>query len=347
MPKFMDSRGVTDEIKSREYYEKIRASKLATPKNWLEYCSEFCFYPEEALSRQGQNDFDQNKIAEQMSRIKIMKELPKTYQVGNLSWNYKDNADEIIGVRFTPDNNGKIIIVEQPITDDIGKPLPNLYVAGVDSIDHSEGDSVVGADGSKFSITVKKRLFGNQGNMYVCMYLERPKNIRTAYENAAKILWYYGCKANLEDTKIGFRMWLQEKKLLYKMLMKRPQAASSSSNRNRSTLWGTPGSEKMIRHGLELITQYVDDDCHNIWIMEMLEQLQKFSYEAKGRFDIIMSMVYTEIADEDMMGITVKREDTITSQWEELGDIGWFINDKGYREQGYIKQQQNECLYKY
>jgi len=52
--------------------------------------------------------------------------------------------------------------------------------------------------------------------------------------------------------------------------MKRPLAALSS-NRRSSNLWGTPGSEKMIRHGLELVTQYVDDDCHQIWFIDMLE----------------------------------------------------------------------------
>jgi len=50
-----------------------------------------------------------------------------------------------------------------------------------------------------------------------------------------------------------------------------------------------------------------------------------------------MSMVYTEIADEDMMGITVRKEDSIQSQWEEYGDIVWTRNDKGYMELGYSK----------
>ena len=126
-----------------------------------------------------------------------------------MSWTYKDNnTDEIVGVRFTESNNGPIVVLEEPQTDEIGKPLDNLYVSGIDSIDHAEGDSVVGKDGSKFAIAVKKRIYGNQGNKYVCMYVERPKDIRTAYENAAKILFWYGCKANLEDTKIGFRLWL-------------------------------------------------------------------------------------------------------------------------------------------
>ena len=335
MSQFMDHRGVTDEEAAKDYHLKIRADKANTPQNWLEYCSEYCFYPDEALSRQGQNDFDQNKIAEQISNIKVMKEVPDTYKRGYLSWNYKDtSSDEIVGVRFTASANGPIIVVEEPQTDDLNKPLESLYVAGIDSIDHSEGDSVVGKDGSKFAITVKKRIFGNQGNKYVCMYIERPKDIRTAYDNAAKILFWYGCKANLEDTKIGFRLWLQEKKMLHKMLMKRPLAALSG-NRRTSNLWGTPGSEKMIRHGIDLITQYVNDSCYSIWMIEMLEQLQKFSYEAKGRFDIVMSMIYTEIADEDMMGISVKKEDPLEEQWKEFGDIKWIIDEHGYKKLTY------------
>jgi len=53
MPQFMDHRGVTDEEQSKKYHNDLRALKVSTPKNWLEYCSEYCFYPEEALSRQG------------------------------------------------------------------------------------------------------------------------------------------------------------------------------------------------------------------------------------------------------------------------------------------------------
>ena len=67
----------------------------------------------------------------------------------------------------------------------------------------------------------------------------------------------------------------------------------------------------------------------------MLEQLQKFSYEAKGRFDIVLAMVYTEIGDEDMMGIVVKREDPIEQQWNELGDIKWITDEKGYKKLTY------------
>jgi hypothetical protein len=97
----------------------------------------------------------------------------------------------------------------------------------------------------------------------------------------------------------------------------------------------------MIQHGLDLVAQYVDDFYFNIWFIDMLEQLQKFSYEAKGRFDIILSMVYTEIADEDMMGIVVKKDNPMQSDWEEYGEIGWFTDSRGYKYFGYEKQYDN------
>lgn len=336
VPEFMDERGVTDEIKSKEYYDGIRKTKSANPQNFLQYCSEYCYYPQEALSRKGENQFDQIKISEQLTKIQNLTNKEDLPIRGYLSYNYKENTDEVIGVRFTKDPNGPIIVSEMPVLDDSNQPIKNLYVAGIDSIDHAEDDSVVGDKGSKFCITVKKRMFGNSGNKYVCMYMERPKSVKTAYENALKILMWYGCKANLEDTKIGFRQWLTTQKLQYKYLMQRP-ASATSSNKRTNTLWGTPGSEKMIKHGLELVTTYIEDECHTIDIEEILIQMQNFSYTMKGKYDAILAICYTEIADEDMAGIVARKENEAT-EWEEFGkDIGYYIDDRGYRQFGIIQ----------
>ena len=335
LPAFMDHRGVTDENKARAYYEEIRKTKLDNPQNYLLHCSEYCFYPQEALSRKGENQFDQVKLSEQLTKIQNLTNKDDLPIRGNLSYNYKDGTDEVVGVRFTRDPNGPIIVSEMPMTDDLGNPISNLYVAGIDSIDHAEDDSVVGDKGSKFCITVKKRTFGNSGNKYVCMYLERPKSVKTAYENALKILMWYNCKANLEDTKIGFRQWLTGQKLHYKYLMKRP-ASATSSNKRTDNLWGTPGSERMIKHGLELVSTFIDEFYYNINIEEILIQMQNFSYTMKGRYDVILAICYTEIADEDMVGILAKKEDTLT-EWElGGGDVGFYYNEQGTKQYGII-----------
>ena len=46
----------------------------------------------------------------------------------------------------------------------------------------------------------------------MCIYKDRPRDIREAYENAMKILVWYNCKALLEHTKISILTYFREKK---------------------------------------------------------------------------------------------------------------------------------------
>jgi hypothetical protein len=338
--RFMDKRGVTDEHAARQYYENERKKLAHLPKELMDYCAEYCFFPEEALNKQGQNNFNQVLLAQQYTEIQIHKTTPKPER-GYLFWN-KDSQDNVIGVRWVKDPNGPIEIIEHPVDDPETKaPKKNMYVAGVDSIDHGTDDSVVGEKGSKFAILIKKRQTGLSGNLYVAKYIERPSDVRIAYTNAAMMLWYYGCKANVEDTKISFRTWLREKKLDTKMLMARPQFAINPNKKKGNTgiLWGTPGSEKMIMHGLNLIATYIEDEWNKIFFIDLLEQLQKFSYENKGEFDLVMAMVYTEIGDEDMYDLKIDQSYRTPDTWD---DVGYFIDpNTGYKQWGVIPKEQN------
>jgi hypothetical protein len=123
---------------------------------------------------------------------------------------------------------------------------------------------------------------------------------------------------------------LRERKWDNKMLMKRPQYGLSDPaqrfRKNTSNLWGTPGSTKMIEHGLELITDYIEDYCHQIFFLEMIDQLQRYSYENKGLFDIVSAMLMTEIGDEDMFNTKVK---DMTTEPVKRRDVGWYADDTG------------------
>lgn len=327
----MDHRGVTDSILAKSYYDRKRRQYADDPQALLDYCAEYCYYPEEALIKQGQNNFNQVLLAQQYAELEIHKTV-KPPERGNLFWNY-DSQNNIIGVKWVQDNAGKVLISEHPLADEDGNAYKNLYVAGVDSIDHGVDDSVVGERGSQFAIVVKKRMMGTTGNRYVCSYMERPKDVREAYSLAAKILWYYGCKANLEDTKIGLRTWLREKKLDYKMLMTRPSFAMDDSKKRQGNLWGTPGSDKMILHGLNLVGGFIEDAWNTIDDIEMLKQLQKFSYEDKGKFDKVLAMVYAEIGDEDMYDLRVVKDHDYDKTFQ---DVGYYIDDYGIKRFGVI-----------
>jgi len=129
------------------------------------------------------------------------------------------------------------------------------------------------------------------------------------------------------------------------MLMKRPQfgltdPVTQRFKKNTSNLWGTPGSTKMIEHGLELITDYIEDYCHVMDFIEMIDQLQRYSYENKGSYDIVSAMIMTEIGDEDMFNTKIK---DMTQEKVEHRDVGWYTDDTG-KHWGIIPSKSNHNI---
>lgn len=180
---YTDHRGVTNTKKAKEYYDSNRAVKSG--KSLLEYSSEYCFTPNEALLRQGENIFDSIAIADRITQIRVHKAGIKPRRVA-LLWD-KSEGEDLNKVKVFDKADSNILIYEEPQLD--GKdPYKNLYVAGIDSIDQGTEDSATQTDVSDFCIVIKKRVYGMQEPKYVAIYKERPRDIRTAYDNAMKLL---------------------------------------------------------------------------------------------------------------------------------------------------------------
>lgn len=159
LQQFMDARGVCDEQAGMEYYNNIRLKKSQNASALMHFKSEFCFYPEEALIREGENRFDGEKLAEQLANIELHKlVLPPT--VGKLNWPLdKETGHANVNAipQFTPTSDGKIRILEYPMMDEHNIAYSNLYVAGIDSIDADESSSSGQTDVSEFCIVIKRR----------------------------------------------------------------------------------------------------------------------------------------------------------------------------------------------
>jgi signal peptidase I len=340
----MDERGVADENKAKAYYYKERERVKDDPEAYRSYCSEYCLVYEEAFDLGGNGIFDQALLAEANTNITILKSTPKVIR-GNLIWKYKGNTSEPEGVVFKEDGSGDIYVTEPPVLDATGQPVKNLYVGGTDAIDLGVKDtSALTRNPSDFCQLIKKRVYGMGGDTYVCMYKKRPYDITAAYGNALRMLWWYGCKTNLEDSKIGFRSWLRDQKLDHRFLMKRPDYALGEKNRrHKSTLWGTPGNIKYIEHGLELIQQYVVKQWNQLCFIEMVEQLQNYSYEEKKKFDVVAAMIMAEIGDEDMYDKLVKQETDLPREWV---DIGFYYDAYGRRRYGAVKDSGADVMRK-
>lgn len=328
-PGYVDNRGVTDTKRAKAFYEEQR--KLKSGERLLEYCSEYCFTPKEALLRQGENIFDSVLIADRITQIRVHKMGTSPQHIA-LLWDREDNDNSRNKVKAVSSPNSKILVYEEPKRDSEGNIYNNLYVAGIDSIDQGTGDSATQYDVSDFCIVVKRRVFGLNEPKYVCIYKDRPRDIREAYENAMKILVWYNCKALLEHTKISILTYFREKKK-DSLFMRRPKSSLGDIKKGNSAMIGVPATETIIKHGLELINNFVNDYCYGIDSDEMLEQLLNYSYENKRKFDIVAALGMCEMADEELTGINPKVKNEVTKTWK---DIGWYIDDRGYKRYGII-----------
>lgn len=345
----LDSRGWLDDEEGKAYFNKTRDLKAQDPEEFTTFCAEYCFDGEEAFSLEGNNKFNKILIAEQLANIRIHKDSPKPER-GTLEYIFKNgqhSRENITGLRWVKNNTGDIQIIEHPIWtqvsyDEEGNELKyekmnGLYVAGIDSIDLGmEDTSALTKDPSNFCIVIKRRQFGLKDPTYVAMYKARPNDVRDAYKTAIKLLQYYNCKANLEATRVSMLSWAREKKYL-NYFMYRPVATYPAGNNPKRRTIGTPASVAIIDHQTDLIRDYVNDFCHNIWFEEMLDELSRYTDEMKRKFDIIAAMGLCELGDEDMMGVTPRQIENTDDSFQ---DFGYYIDpETGYRRKGIIPKK--------
>jgi hypothetical protein len=101
--------------------------------------------------------------------------------------------------------------------------------------------------------------------------------------------------------------------------MKRPKSSLSDIKRGNSQMVGVPATETIIKHGLELINDFINDYCYGMDDDEMLEQLLNYSYENKRKFDIVAAMAMAELADEELMSIVPRSTSSAETQWKDFG----------------------------
>lgn len=288
-PGIIDNRGVTIRKKAEEFLMIERQRYSNDPFAYMVHCAEYCWTFQEALSRKGDNMFNQNLIAQRLTDIEVHGYGIKP-KIGILALATDGDRDNI---KFISSPNGKVKIFEEPIRDENGDLIPNLYVAGIDSIDQGIDQSTGQKDTSDFCLVIKKRNYGLDGNKYVAIYKDRPENIRTAYNQTILLLEWYGAKAVLESSRTAIVSYFQDKGK-QTLLMKKLQSPNSSDVSKKkslnSNMYGIYPSKRVIEYYLELIQDYVNEFWDKIDCIEMLNELKDYSYENKRKFDIIAAM---------------------------------------------------------
>ena len=359
-PEYMDSRGVCNQTEYKKMLTKERNELLSVPDDYVKHCAEYCWNAEEAFTLEGQNKFNKTIIANQLANIRLHKIGPKP-QVGLLDYTYKNNKhtlDNVDGFRWIP-GAGKVQILEHPVwsplyqeqidkqkkeaeeqglefTPQTYQEMNDMYVAGIDGIDIGANQtSKETRDPSDFCIVIKKRVFGMNEPQYVARYKDRPANIREAYKIAMCMCRYYNCKINIEATRMGMVTWARENKCL-QYFMKRPRATLTDIKYGTTKQYGTPATKAIIEQQTDLVAAFVEDYGHTIWFEEMLEQLNNYNDENKTKFDIIASLGMVELADQELSG---RQPTKVDKEVEEFQDIGYYIDEKGYRRFGAIPKK--------
>lgn len=337
---FVGSRGeYLIELQKSHYNEK--RAKMTDPKTLLEHKSEQCFTAEEAFAAEGINKFNKIRIADQIINIRIHKEGPKIER-GIMEFTYDGpnrNRENITGVRFKPHPQGSVYIIEHPVWENKSdEKIRNLYVGGIDGIDIGQLEtSYYTKDPSKFCTVIKKRIYGMGEPVYVAYYMDRPDDIRDAYKQTIALLWYYQAQANLEATRVSLLTYARNNKFM-QFFMKRPRVCYGDNIKRRTAnQYGTTATIQMIEHQTDLIANYVEDYCHNIWFPEMLDQLNLYTDDNKTKFDIIAAMGMAEIADEELNDIVPKKQEENQYKFQ---DIGYYKDENGYVKFGVIPKQQ-------
>lgn len=354
LPDYLDKRGWTDPEKGKEYYNRERDKKAKDPETLIIHCAEYCFTADEALSLEGVNNFNKVKIANQIAKIRLHKEAPEI-EHGDLQYTFKGgvkNKENISGFKWTPNRNGKIHILEHPewtlirnTEEDEEKysssKMRNLYVAGIDSIDLGMKDtSEATRDPSDFCIVIKRRMKGLAEPQYVAYYKDRPHDVREAYKTAIRLLEYYNCKCVVEASRTNIVSYARDHDAL-NLFMKRPRATQTDIRRGNSKQYGAPATVNIIEHYLELVAAFIEDYCDNIWFIEFLEEMNRYTYENKGKFDIIAAMGMCELGDEELSGIRPVEVDVIETSFE---DVGYYFDEYGIKRFGIIPKNQQHRL---
>lgn len=360
---FVGDRGEYLLEKQKEYYLKRRAS-ISDPQTLLKHKAEQCFTAEEAFSAEGVNKFNKIKISDQIVRIRVMKDKPHI-QRGYMQFTYSGpgrTRSDISGVKFIPKADGPIHLLQPPLweisedrepgeTDEMyrerkqleenqnfSSKISNLYVAGIDGIDIGQAETSINTkDPSKFCTVIKRRVYGMKEPTYVAYYMDRPNDIREAYKQSIGLLMWYNCQANLEATRMSILTYARDNKFA-QYFMRRPRVCSGDiNNRKRNNnQYGTTATVAMIDHQTDLVRDYIEDYCQNIWFLEFLDQLNLYTDENKGKFDIVAAMALCEVGDEELNDIIPKK---VKDDSNKFRDIGYYKDEKGYTRFGVIPKQ--------
>jgi len=117
--------------------------------------------------------------------------------------------------------------------------------------------------------------------------------------------------------------------------MRRPRSCQSDIERGKSRQFGAPATESVIRHQLDLISDYIDEYCSEIWFKELLHELSTYDYANKRKYDMVAALGMAMLANEELMFVPPKMDENTTNKFV---PFGYWTDEYGRKHKGRIPQ---------
>lgn len=162
-------------------------------------------------------------------------------------------------VRWVPNKDGDVILIDPPQKDKSGKPL-EIYYGGTDSYDRDEAPT-----SNSFLST---SIIDGMRNMYVARLTVRPKKAEEAYLKSALVCMLYGCRNLIEYSNLRIFDWYIRSGLEY-MLKERPMLAYA--NVIKTTAVNKYGIDPITRDSwLSLYNSYMQDHVDKMFDVDQI-----------------------------------------------------------------------------
>ncbi len=262
----------------KEYNSLVRKEPL-TIEEAFRFSSQDCLY-------------DAMKLQDRMDFLSWQDNL---YDVGDLIWKEKDKEVEFklnkngrFKIRYSLDN--KVEFNQVKSAGSTKFPVnARRFVVGIDPYSHNTTQSGGGSKGSAYVLKKYDSLDPDNSFTFVVEYNSRPPTAAMFYEDMIKLCFFFGCKAMIENQKIGIIRYFEDRG--YKPFLIHVKGRSEP---------GLPSGPKLKQDIAELTEEYIHHHIDKVWFPGLLEDWLKFDITDTEKFDRAMSSGYTLIGDKEI-----------------------------------------------
>ena len=288
--------------------ERETQRKSKNPNAYYIAVTQNAITPEESFLITGNNIFNRDKLYARLTEILKSKQLSSSAQKGNLEWIRV--GDNITGVEWKANPNGKFIIFEHPQLAENGKAFVNLYFGATDSYDRDESQT-----SSKLSSGIFKGYLDSKSSSecYVARYTDRPKTSEEAFENSAKLMMYYNCQNLIEYSNLTIFKWYRDHGFEY-MLKERPRVVYDNIKDSKMTnRYGVDPATKWV--WLNYYKDYIEDNTHKMLDHEQVELAINFRNDKSYNCDITIQAALCITHYKDNIQLKVKQTEVVKDEF--------------------------------